>query len=282
MKHLVPVPLIVHGCSGQFLNWTARRGYDFQHLIGHRPIVGRRFGDTPPRCWHNGIVHGGVDYYHLLGVRAGCSIEELRAGYRAQARSLHPDVCRAPDAAQRMGEVNQAWRVLSDPKRRAEYDRSVGRKRPPPPPQPPPATPNQRRQAWGASIAVQVTRLARQAGRSATQAQLLRSPRSTREHYDRVVEAVVRTIASEPEARARAARAAGIAPLDLGVGATLVGIRAAADVVRRDASLGITTELMMTAELLDRMWDVVAHELPPGVATAIGGNPHVARALGSR
>ena len=36
----------------------------------------------------------------------------------------------------------------------------------------------------------------------------------------------------------------------------------------------------MAAELLDRMWDVLAHELPSQLTASLGGNPHVAQALG--
>ncbi len=126
---------------------------------------------------------------------------------------------------------------------------------------------------------MQIVRLSRLAGRSATQTLLLKHPRGTRSEYEQIVEHIVGGLARETEARVRAARAAGAAPLDLGVAATLVGIRALSANVRREAALGITEELMMTAELLDRMWDVLAHELTTTLTTSLGGNPHAARAL---
>lgn len=233
-----------------------------------------------PQLWHNGnVAEQFVDYYAVLGVTAECTATELRDGYRVQARSVHPDVSAAPDAEARMGRVNEAWRVLSDPARRADYDRVWTTKRPPPPPQPQPTASGDRRRAWAGFVGSQIHRLASQAGRSAAQTLLVRHPRTDRAHYDRIVDSLVVGIAAEPEARARAARAGGIAPLDLAVGGTLVGIRAVADTVRREASLGITTEVMIRAELLDRMWDVVAHELPVEVANSIGGNPHATRAI---
>ncbi len=49
------------------------------------------------------------------------SAEEIRAAYRALARRLHPDA-RGGRPSPEMAAVNEAWRVLSDPGRRAVYD----------------------------------------------------------------------------------------------------------------------------------------------------------------
>jgi hypothetical protein len=97
--------------------------------------------------------------------------------------------------------------------------------------------------------------------------------------YDSLLSLIVDDLVVDTEARVRAARAAGAAPLDLGVAATLIGVRTMADRIRRQASLGVSTELLMTAELLDRMWDVLAHELPTVLEVALGSNPNVARTL---
>jgi hypothetical protein len=133
-----------------------------------------------------------------------------------------------------------------------------------------------------AGIQAQMARLSRQAGRSATQTLLIRRPRGPRSAYEVVVDWLVVELTRDAESRVRAARAAGAAPLDLGVAATLVGIRTVADGIRRGAPLGITTETLMAAELLDRMWDVLAHELPVQLTSSLGGNPHVASALSHR
>ena len=58
-----------------------------------------------------------------------------------------------------------------------------------------------------------------------------------------------------------------------------MGIRTLADRIRRDRDLGVSLETVMAAELLDRMWDILAHELPVQLTNALGGNPRVARAL---
>lgn len=221
--------------------------------------------------------------YDVLGVASGCDPDVLRAAYRAKAREVHPDVAGVGNESA-MVAINDAWRVLSDPGRRAEYDRSIRtvEPAPPPTPQPPPAATGSRRQAWVAGVQMQVVRLSRLAGRSAVQTLLLKGPRAERAVYDEIVEQIVGGLARETEARVRAARAAGAAPLDLGVASTLVGIRALADAVRRQASLGLSPELLMTAELLDRMWDVIAHELPMTLTTALGGNPGVTRKITGR
>ena len=221
--------------------------------------------------------------YDLLGVTATCDLATLRAAYRAKARQFHPDVAVAGTEAS-MVAVNDAWRVLSDPGRRAEYDQSLTAVSVASPvtPQPPPAARGSRREAWVAGVQAQVVRLSRLAGRSSVQTLLLKSPRAERAVYEALVEQIVRGLARETEARVRAARAAGAAPLDLGVASTLVGIRALADGVRRQSSLGISPELMMTAELLDRMWDVLAHELPITLTNALGGNPSVAKKIVAR
>lgn len=221
--------------------------------------------------------------YELLGVTPTCDLVTLRAAYRAKARELHPDVA-SGGTGTAMIAVNDAWRVLSDPRRRAQYDESLATIAPAPPvaPQPPPAATGSRRQAWVAGIQAQVIRLSRLAGRSSVQTLLLKGPRAERAVYDAIVEEIVAGLARETEARVRAARAGGAAPLDLGVASTLVGIRALADAVRRQSSLGVSPELLMTAELLDRMWDVLAHELPISLTNALGGNPGVAKKIGAR
>ncbi len=219
----------------------------------------------------------GPTLYDVLLVAPTCSEQELRAAYRLRARALHPDISHLSDADRQMAELNDAWRVLSDPERRAAYDETI--ELPVASPQPPPAATRTRRQAWVAGVQAQIRRLAQLAGRSATQTLLLKSPRAGRETYEELVTMIVAGLLEETEPRVRAARAAGAAPLDLGVAATLIGVRTLADKVRRQSSLGISVELTMTAELLDRMWDVLAHELPSTLEGALGGNPHVARLL---
>src|SRR5271168_3692239 len=64
------------------------------------------------------------DYYEVLGVAKGASEEEIKKAYRKLARQFHPD--RNPgdkQAETRFKEVQDAYDVLSDKTKRAQYDR---------------------------------------------------------------------------------------------------------------------------------------------------------------
>lgn len=70
------------------------------------------------------------DLYRVLQVDPGADAEVLEAAYRRLARKFHPDLNPAPDAGQRMRELNEAYGILRHPDRRAMYD--AERAAPPP------------------------------------------------------------------------------------------------------------------------------------------------------
>ena len=64
-----------------------------------------------------------ADPYEVLGVTRTASDDEIRAAYRALARTHHPDVSDEPDAEAKFAEVQEAYEILSDAEKRAAYDR---------------------------------------------------------------------------------------------------------------------------------------------------------------
>jgi len=64
------------------------------------------------------------DHYDILGVKRNAEAAELKSVYRKLSKKYHPDVNPGnPEAEAKMREINEAYTVLSDPEKRAEYDR---------------------------------------------------------------------------------------------------------------------------------------------------------------
>ena len=64
------------------------------------------------------------DYYKILGVARNASMDEIRKAYRKLAMQYHPDKNPGDKGAEeRFKEINEAYQVLSDDKKRAHYDR---------------------------------------------------------------------------------------------------------------------------------------------------------------
>ncbi|HLQ97971.1 MAG TPA: molecular chaperone DnaJ [Candidatus Dormibacteraeota bacterium] len=62
------------------------------------------------------------DYYDVLGVDKDASKQDIRKAYRALARKYHPDVNKEDDAQAKFIEAKEAYEVLSDDQKRAQYD----------------------------------------------------------------------------------------------------------------------------------------------------------------
>ncbi|MEO8856277.1 MAG: DnaJ C-terminal domain-containing protein [Burkholderiaceae bacterium] len=63
------------------------------------------------------------DYYKVMGLERGASVDEVKKAYRKLARKFHPDVSKDPQAEAHFKELGEAYEVLKDPEKRAAYDR---------------------------------------------------------------------------------------------------------------------------------------------------------------
>lgn len=64
-----------------------------------------------------------TDYYEILEVSREATKEEIKSAFRKKARTLHPDVNKAPDAEEKFKELGKAYETLMDDNKRATYDR---------------------------------------------------------------------------------------------------------------------------------------------------------------
>lgn len=63
-----------------------------------------------------------TDYYEMLGVSKNASDTEIKTAYRKQALKWHPDRNKSSEAAGKFKEINKAYEVLADSKKKGVYD----------------------------------------------------------------------------------------------------------------------------------------------------------------
>ena len=63
------------------------------------------------------------DYYEVLGVSKLATADEIKRAFRKLARKHHPDLAKDKKTAEeKFKEINEAYEVLSNPKKRERYD----------------------------------------------------------------------------------------------------------------------------------------------------------------
>ncbi|MFH1403257.1 MAG: molecular chaperone DnaJ [Candidatus Altiarchaeota archaeon] len=65
---------------------------------------------------------GKRDYYEVLGVGKDASKSDIKSSYRKLAKKYHPDVNKSPEAEERFKEISEAYEVLVDDGKKAQYD----------------------------------------------------------------------------------------------------------------------------------------------------------------
>jgi curved DNA-binding protein CbpA len=71
-------------------------------------------------------MHLQRSYYEVLGLSTGATTDEIKKRYRELARKFHPDLVQDKALGQRIfTQINQAYRVLGDTERRAQYDATL-------------------------------------------------------------------------------------------------------------------------------------------------------------
>ena len=78
-------------------------------------------------CARLGPLSMSVDHYATLGLDRGTTAAQVKEAYRKLALRLHPDVNDAPEAEELFANLTEAYGILSDAKRRAAYDDTIGR-----------------------------------------------------------------------------------------------------------------------------------------------------------
>jgi DnaJ-class molecular chaperone len=63
------------------------------------------------------------DFYEVLGISKNATKDEIKKAYKRLAKKHHPDVDKSAGAEQKFKEINEAYQILSDPQKKAAYDR---------------------------------------------------------------------------------------------------------------------------------------------------------------
>ncbi|MDP7068304.1 MAG: J domain-containing protein [Acidimicrobiales bacterium] len=220
-----------------------------------------------------------TSFYEQLGVPSTIPYTDLKKTYRQLALAYHPD--RHAGDSSKMQRLNRAWFVLSDPIRRIEYDQSLDRTHHPDRTQQPVAKDSSLdpKASWLDGLRRQSMHLGREAARSATQALAIRH-KCSRATYEGLAESVTDTFGDDIEEKVRLARQAGAAHLDLALVSAMIGTtNYCSKFLKRATQDGLTQRTIHKAQLVDRMWDNLAHGISRDIEMRLGGNPRTLKSL---
>jgi molecular chaperone DnaJ len=68
------------------------------------------------------MVNTQRDYYEVLGIARDADAKAIKEAFRTLAMKYHPDRNKSPDAEEKFKEIAEAYAILSDPRKRADYD----------------------------------------------------------------------------------------------------------------------------------------------------------------
>ena len=64
-----------------------------------------------------------ADYYEILGINKDASESDIKSAFRKAAKRYHPDLHPGDaEAEKKFKEINEAYEILSDPQKKAQYD----------------------------------------------------------------------------------------------------------------------------------------------------------------
>ncbi|KAJ8443612.1 hypothetical protein Cgig2_019594 [Carnegiea gigantea] len=124
-------------CSSVRLQFSRSKSIAGKPLSSPNVVGFRRPLAISAACATASAETASSSFYDVLGISVGATSDEIKAAYRRRARSCHPDVAasgreRKSAAADEFMRVHAAYSTLSDPEKRADYDRRLSRRIRPP------------------------------------------------------------------------------------------------------------------------------------------------------
>ena len=62
------------------------------------------------------------DLYAILGIDKNATDDEIKKAYRKMAKKYHPDINKTKEAEEKFKQINDAYSILSDPKKKQNYE----------------------------------------------------------------------------------------------------------------------------------------------------------------